>query len=296
MVAQNAVHRYSDVLSRWHSARGNGELRAELHIEPPKLRGTDRKPRALALAFSPDGKTLAVNNEIDHLIYLLETITGKERARFMGHQDIEWSLAFSPDGRRLASGSWDTTALVWDATSRPAAARIGKLSAEQAQALWTDLASKDARKAFESIGLLTASPEQAVPLLKSKLRPAPKPVEPRQVARLIADLGSDEFAVRDKAMEQLRQLGERAETALTESLKNKPSLEARKRIEELLERIRALSTSPERLREIRAIEVLEHVGTAEATLRRSVHASQRFCEASLNGGYAGLSKSAEKRR
>ncbi|MHB1424005.1 MAG: WD40 repeat domain-containing protein [Gemmataceae bacterium] len=214
-------------------------------------------------AISPDGRMLAWG-DVAGAVTLWELAANQVRRGCKGHHAGVVSLAFSPDGKTLASGSADTTVLLWDVLGDPAARRSGPPSTERLQALWDDLASKDAGKAFNAIGQLTASPEQAISMLKSKLRPAPAPAVQQRMAPLIADLDNDEFAVRDKAMEQLRQLGERAEPGLREALTNKPSLEARKRIEELLEGIRALSTSPERLREMRAIEVLEHVGTADA--------------------------------
>lgn len=130
--------------------------------------------------------------------------------------------------------------------------------------LWADLASKDAGRAFDAIGLLIASPMQAVPMLKGKLHPAPETAERRHVIQLINGLDSEEFVTREKAMEQLRQLGERAEPALEEALQGKPTLEARKRIEELLDQIRTSAASPQRLRELRGLEVLEQIGTADA--------------------------------
>jgi HEAT repeat protein len=162
------------------------------------------------------------------------------------------------------SGHADTTALIWDVTGGPVDRHIGQLPAERLSTLWNDLASKDAGKAFDAIGMLTMSPEQAISLLKSKLRPAPAPAQPRQMTRLIADLDSEEFAVREKAREQLRQLGERAEPGLREALKDKLPLEARKRIEELLEGVREAAVAPENLRNLRAVETLEHIGTPEA--------------------------------
>jgi hypothetical protein len=42
------------------------------------------------------------------------------------------------------------------------------------------------------------------------------------------------------------------------------SLEARKRIEELLEGVREAAVAPENLRNLRAVETLEHIGTPEA--------------------------------
>jgi hypothetical protein len=197
-------------------------------------------------------------------IALWDLVADQVRRRLRGHYSYVKSLAFSPDGKTLASGSADTTVLLWDVTGHPVAACGGVLSAGRLQTLWADLASKDASEAFDAIGLLTASEEQAIPLLKSRLRPAPAPADPKQVARLMADLDSDEFAVRQKAMEDLRQLAERAEPTLREAFKGKLTLEARKRVEELLEGVRATATSPENLRSLRGVEVLEHLGTPDA--------------------------------
>ena len=55
-----------------------------------------------------------------------------------------------------------------------------------------------------------------------------------------------------------------AEPALRKVLTGKPSLEARRRAEALLEKLRGPVTSPEHLRALRVVEVLEHVGTPAA--------------------------------
>lgn len=226
-----------------------------------------------SLAFTPDGRALAIGYDamsgdrdrhyLEHLVQLWEVATGQKRREWKGHRGRITRVAFSPDGKRLVSSSSDTTALVWDVLGQSAPGSTEPLSPEQLQALWTDLAGADAAKAFDAIGRLTASPEQAVPMLKTKLRPV-SAAGKQQVARLIADLDSDDFAVREKAMEQLRQLSERAELDLREGLKGKLSLESRKRIEELLEAVRAAALSPDNLRNLRAVEVLEYVGTSAA--------------------------------
>jgi WD40 repeat protein len=65
------------------------------------------------LCFAPDGRSLAVGLRDGGLV-LVETMTGKVRARQPGCQGSIWVLAFSTDSRHLASGAADTTVVVWD--------------------------------------------------------------------------------------------------------------------------------------------------------------------------------------
>ncbi|MBI5052341.1 MAG: PD40 domain-containing protein [Chloroflexi bacterium] len=64
-----------------------------------------------ALAFSPDGKLLAVSAE--KTITLWDVALQKEVGAISGHTDRINSLAFSPDGRTLASSSNDDTVRLW---------------------------------------------------------------------------------------------------------------------------------------------------------------------------------------
>jgi WD40 repeat protein len=70
-----------------------------------------KKHSTMALAWSPDGRMLAM---ADLKIQLWEVASGKLRHEFAGHECDVRSLAFSPDGRLLASGSADTTVLIWE--------------------------------------------------------------------------------------------------------------------------------------------------------------------------------------
>ncbi|MCI0457596.1 MAG: WD40 repeat domain-containing protein [Gemmataceae bacterium] len=85
----------------------------------------------LALAFSPDGKTL-VSGSRDHRIRLWDVATGKERRQLLGHEGPVSFLTFSPDGKTLLSKSeWldpvhpgDGTVRLWDVTTGKEARRL----------------------------------------------------------------------------------------------------------------------------------------------------------------------------
>jgi WD40 repeat protein len=76
--------------------------------------GQDRNV-AVSMAWSPDGRTLAVGGLGDRCqVQLWELLSGRVRRELHGHTGAVTALAFSPDGRLLASGSEDTTVLVWN--------------------------------------------------------------------------------------------------------------------------------------------------------------------------------------
>jgi RNA polymerase sigma factor (sigma-70 family) len=211
-----------------------------------------------SLAFSPDGKTLAVAGWDDH-VRLYELATGRERHRLVGHPGRVTSVAFSADGRTLVTGSADTTALLWDLTGKTVAP-IQWTESEQ-QGLWDDLATADSERAYRAMQTLMADLRRGVAFLRTHVRPVPTP-DPQRLARLLTDLDSEQFAVREKAAAGLADMGEAAEPALRERLGDKPSLETRRRLEQLLERLRGAA----RHRQSRAIEILERVGDRDARL------------------------------
>jgi RNA polymerase sigma factor (sigma-70 family) len=218
---------------------------------------------SMGIAFSPDGKTLA--SATGDLVCLWEVATGKERLRLSGHHEPVVSVLFSRDGRLVISGSGDTSALVWDVTGRLRDGRLetADLSTKELDAAWSALAGEDGAAAYRTVWTLTAAPRQAVPLLEKHLRPAP-PEDGKRITRLIADLDHDEFVVREKAEAELRKLGPAAEAALRKALDGVPSAEQGMRIRKLLDDLQGPITSPDLLRAMRAVEVLEQIGTSEA--------------------------------
>ncbi len=66
-------------------------------------------------------------------------------------------------------------------------------------------------------------------------------------------------------MRELKKLGEAGEPELYKALKDKPSLEMRRRLQQLLEDLRGgTSATGERVRFLRGLEVLEYIGDRQA--------------------------------
>lgn len=217
-----------------------------------------------SVAFSPDGALLA-GGDSEGNIHLWSLSAGKEVRQLRGHRSVIESLAFSHDGKLLASGSGDTTALIWDVreTAEAARPRPADVPRERLEQLWADLGSDDAIRAHQAIWRLVAA-RQIIPWLQNHLKPVPT-ADAQRIARLIADLDSDTFAVREKALHELEAIAEAAEPALRKVVANKPSAELCRRVEPILKKLENWPVSSAgTLREWRALEVLEHLGTPEA--------------------------------
>jgi RNA polymerase sigma factor (sigma-70 family) len=214
------------------------------------------------LAFSPDGRLLASRS--GNRVQVWDVAAAKEIKQFAGHQGPISTLAFAATGKMLASGSSDTTILLWDVSgltaSQPAKT---ELTAREVEELWASLAGDDAAKASASIQALAAVPANAVPFLEKNLKPVAA-IDPKKIEQLIADLDNDKFAARKQAEEELAKLGKLARPALEKLLANQPALETKKRAEALLEKLSVGFLTGEGLREVRAIEVLEQVADARA--------------------------------
>jgi hypothetical protein len=221
---------------------------------------------------SPDGRWLVYPSEDGtgvRLIDLSNPRPGGGKATASGHQSRVTDVTFAPDGVHLVTVCADGTGLVWDVEALTAKPRSRSAVDPGVESLWEVLADSDAAKAGQAIEGFVRNPTSAVALLGERLAPVVAP-DPAEVRRLVAGLDSSVFADRDRAERALQAYREQAVPALTEALQQPLSAEHRERLERLLEQADGVEHAPDRVRVLRAVEVLERVGGADArrTLER----------------------------
>jgi hypothetical protein len=149
--------------------------------------------------------------------------------------------------------------------------RLGEAKPEKTapdpQALWDALAVDDGAAAYSAIRSLAGQPKTAA-LLRDRLKEASAKDtfddDPQRVSKLIGDLDNDDFAVREQATKDLRNLGRLVVPTLKKALEAKPSDEAKQRLEQLVEKAATTPPPPVVLRVGRALEALEMAGGPEA--------------------------------
>jgi RNA polymerase sigma factor (sigma-70 family) len=218
----------------------------------------------LSVAFAADGRCLLAG-AADRTVRVFDLSTGSETGRLVGHRGGVNAVTVTPDGRAVVTGSEDTTALMWDGqlvrAGLPALKRLPDRAA--VERAWAALAGPDAPEAHRALWGLTASADEALALLRERLRPAP-PVDPEILVRLIRSLDSDQFREREAAARRLTALGDAARPALERALANGPSAEAAERLRALVRELDDRPLAPADLQALRGVEALERIGDRRA--------------------------------
>jgi WD40 repeat protein len=222
-----------------------------------------RSYEALSCLFSPDNRLITTSNE--KTLRLYDLYSGKIFRTCKDVVGFPGTFSFSQDGKRFVSASQDSTILLWDIATPETVERTTPLDEKALERLWNELETGKASAAYEAMGWLLGDPRHTLPFLHKRLRPVP-PVEEKRLQQWIADLDSDSFDKRETASRELGRLGSLAESALRKALAGPTSFEMRRRMKELLRPFESkeMQLSPEELAHVRAIQVLERIGTSEA--------------------------------
>jgi WD40 repeat protein len=212
---------------------------------------------------TPDGRLLACGHE-DGTVRVIDLHRGGvilERASGQGAVGI---LRFRPDQRQLLTRGPAGWGLVWDVPEvKPA---FAPATASDFDELWKDLIAADGGAVRKAVERLVVTGPPAVTDLRRRLSPAPPTDFRRLVSEEVKRLASPIFREREAASARLAAMPSPVVRYLREELGRVEDLEARARLERLLNDggPAPVPHSPEVLRQLRALEVLERIGTAEA--------------------------------
>ena len=214
--------------------------------------------------FSPDGKYLVAGLDTGG-VRIWDAHAGTVLRDMPTHAQAVTSLAFADQGKSLVTGSLDGTALVWDFSHLLTAPTTISANAakDELEKWWKALANSDGAIAARAMQSFADRPAEACAFFKARVRPIPG-VSPERLTQLLRDLQSEQYPIRQRATIELEKLGGQARSELEKALAATPPFESRRRIETLLQKLEPPITSPELLQQIRALEVLERIGTSDA--------------------------------
>jgi hypothetical protein len=236
-----------------------------VHAEPQSAEGTQKPAQAAKVAHTDlYGDPLPEVALASSQLVVWDVARGTELVHLRAPANAaHWRgnrLALAPNGQAVAMATDNGSILLFEipGTARPVPAVLTDAGVRRA---WEDLGAADPAKAFIAVADLVDRPEQGVAVVKDRVRPvATRPEE--QVRRLVAALDDEAFEIREAAERDLAALGPQVWPVLREVLDKRPSAEARRRIERLLDEKRP--RSEDELRGQRAVRVLEWVADASA--------------------------------
>jgi RNA polymerase sigma factor (sigma-70 family) len=239
---------------------------------------TDDIFRYNCMRYSPDGLWLATGGASGS-VKLWDAMTGQLVWNRGAHAGDLYTLSFGAGSRRLLSGATDGLGYLWDL-------RPKDLPAKKLDDLYADLVGADGPNAYRAFWALLDQPDAAVPLLSERGRQMQVKVRADQIEQWIAALDSSDFATREAATKDLGRHLLAAGPVLHAALANQPTLEQRRRIENLLQQHDRL-----RPRMALMVSVLSHLETPAA--RRLL---DHWAETDPTGPLGGAAALAKDRR
>jgi WD40 repeat protein len=252
----------------------------------------ETKEHAKVVAFSPDGKIIW-SAHYGNQIHSWDTQTGKLiRVWSCGNaDDLKTVFAFAPDGKVLATASGQSEGKIrlWDLKTETVLPIQTKEAGEVSQLCFSPNGAFLAAASLKDVRLFQVStlaqkqrfakawgttsiaffPDNTTLVNGSINTPiclwdvdSGKSTTSEQIKRWIVQLDDEDFAIREQAFHKLEGVGRETDEALECVLKTDCSPEMRRRVEMLLE-TRKRGNIPG-IRALRAVELLEQIGTAEA--------------------------------
>lgn len=222
------------------------------------------------MQFSPNNRYLVGSSfEKSHYVRIVDVSTGRDW-RFLELPASSWSVAFSPDGSKLVSGFADSSSLIWNIADPPVVGESKPIDSQTFQDLWKVLAEPGVVESYRAIFRLANAGDGTVSFLSKQMQPV-KAADPDEIKKLLRDLGDDTFTTRKTAFRRLKELDRLAIKEVEAAFKTSQSQEVKKRCNDLLKSARSnLVTNREQIHQLRAIQVLEKIGSpkAEALLEK----------------------------
>lgn len=264
-----------------------------------------------SIGFSPDSRFLAASTADS--VVVLDALSGEPRIEYSldnddGDDFVAERVGFSSDSRQLVAlirdpertvprrQSWDVSALfpAMKADASPTSAGNAFTAQDFAQC-WDSLGSRDARLALQAMRKLVDHPQIATPMLEQQLREA-EAIAPSQddleLEASLRKLDHESFAVRERAAQLLRSAGRFAEPLLNRAMQNRPTYEAKLRIDRLLEELADArrAKSYQRVRAINALELIDSEQSLQTVRWAAESTDQPAVRAEANSAAARMAR------
>ena len=197
--------------------------------------------RVESVAFSPDNRLVATCSW-DRTIRIRDILSGKTVAVLKGHLWNVCAVTFSNDGSRLASGATgrsDCSIIVWDIDKALLDHLQTETSAEPSDAIddiefWRMLGDANPHVALSAVRNLATNFGEREHFVRSQVTQTIKPIDHQAIQLLIYQLGSERYALRQRATQHLIKIRSQVEKVLRESLNTTKSVEIKFRIRSIL--------------------------------------------------------------
>lgn len=236
----------------------------ETHISYPESR-KDNLHSTLSLG----GRLAAVTFSSGELI-VFDLQRNKIAAQIKTEQSELWRVAFSPDSRQILTQGQGGWVHVWPSPKLPPLP--SQWWENDYGTAWKALFAPNGAEVTEAMNRWSRSGLAAVEFIGKHVE-TPKGPDEKELAEKIDQLGAKEFRVRDAAQRELSKRGEPIVPLLQKRLTKERDAEIKERLQKIIENpIDPIlpTPSPELLRSLRAVEILERIGlpAAKAQIQR----------------------------